>query len=118
MDLQATIFVDQDGVIQSWNEGAEKLFGYAKSEALGRTLDLIIPDRFRDRHWAAFPAALIRGTTTFEPMASQIPVRCQDGAIRNFPARLTIVLDADNRAVGAVGVFSAEDENSKLPVLQ
>ena len=118
MDLRATILVDQDGVIQGWNEGAEMLFGYAIAEALGRTLDLIIPDQYRSRHWAAFPAALKRGKTTYEPMASQIPVRCKDGAIRNFPARLTIVLDADNRAVGAVGVFSAEDENSKLPVLQ
>lgn len=118
MDLRATILVDQDGVIQGWNEGAEMLFGYARAEALGRTLDLIIPDQYRSRHWAAFPAALKRGKTTYEPMASQIPLRCKDGSIRYFPARLTIVLDADNRAVGAMGVFSAEDNNSSLPLLQ
>lgn len=118
MDLRATILVDQDGVIQGWNEGAEKLFGYESAEAVGKNLDLIIPDQYRDRHWAAFPAALKRGKTTFQPMTSQIPLRCKDGSIRYFPARLTIVLDADNRAVGAVGVFSAEDNNSSLPLLQ
>lgn len=118
MEIQAMVLVDRDGVIQGWNESAETLFGYANAEALGKTLDLIIPDQYRDRHWAAFPSALNRGRTTFEPMASQIPVRCQDGALRNFPARLTIVLDADNRAVGAVGVFSVEDKNSNLPILQ
>lgn len=118
MELPATILVDENGVIQSWNENAEKLFGYARAEALGETLDLIIPERYRDRHWAAFPVALERGTTTFEPMASQIPLRCKDGNVRYFPARLTIILDADNQAVGAVGVFSAEDENSSLPLLR
>ena len=42
MDLRATILINQDGVIQGWNEGAEMLFGYARAEALGKTLDLII----------------------------------------------------------------------------
>ena len=117
MDVQAAILVDQHGVIRGWTEGAEWLFGYAKAEVLGRTLDFLIPDQYRARHWAGFPAALKRGTTTFEPMVSQIPLRHQDGSVRYFPARLTIVLDANNRAAGAVGVFLAEDENSSLPIL-
>lgn len=47
----AIIFADRDGTVRLWNSGAEAMFGYKAEEALGQSLDLIIPDRLRGRHW-------------------------------------------------------------------
>jgi PAS domain S-box-containing protein len=59
----AVIFADREGIIQLWNRGAEIIFGYAAQEALGRSLDLIIPDKFRRAHDEGFRHALATGTT-------------------------------------------------------
>jgi PAS domain S-box-containing protein len=48
----AIIATDRDGVIRFWNPGAERIFQYANDEALGHSLDLIIPERLRARHWS------------------------------------------------------------------
>ena len=49
----ALIATDRDGVIRLWNPGAERIFGYGAEEARGRSLDLIIPEQLRARHWSA-----------------------------------------------------------------
>jgi PAS domain S-box-containing protein len=47
----AIIFADREGLIRVWNRGAQHLFGYAAAEVIGRTLDVIIPERLRLAHW-------------------------------------------------------------------
>jgi len=59
----AIIFADRDGIIRLWNRGAEIIFGYAAAEALGQSLDLIIPERFRHAHDEGFRHALATGLT-------------------------------------------------------
>jgi PAS domain S-box-containing protein len=48
----AVVVADAGGVIRLWNAAAERLFGFTKTDALGKSLDLIIPERLRQRHWA------------------------------------------------------------------
>jgi PAS domain S-box-containing protein len=50
------ILADPQGRVRVWNRGAERLFGYAASEAIGEGLDIIIPERLRSAHWEAFNA--------------------------------------------------------------
>jgi PAS domain S-box-containing protein len=50
----AIIATDRDGVIRFWNPGAERMFQYRADEALGQSLDLIIPERLRARHWSGY----------------------------------------------------------------
>ncbi len=57
----AILVADSQGVIRVWNHAAERMFGYSADQALGQTLDLIVPERFRERHWAAFHAAVESG---------------------------------------------------------
>jgi PAS domain S-box-containing protein len=64
--LDAAIFVDRDGVIRLWNRGAEVLFGYTRAEAVGSSLDLIIPERFRLPHTLAFRHAVRTGRLRFQ----------------------------------------------------
>ena len=60
----ALIFADPQGVIRVWNPGAEAVFGFSAAEALGQSLDLIIPERLRPAHWKGFHRAIARGTTS------------------------------------------------------
>ena len=52
--VDAVVVADANGAIRFWNPAAERLFGYTKPEALGNSLDLIVPERFRERHWAGY----------------------------------------------------------------
>lgn len=61
---EAVIYADRDGVIRTWNEGATTIFGFAGAEAIGQSLDLIIPERLRPAHWRGYKAAIERGATT------------------------------------------------------
>ena len=57
----AVIYADGTGTIRRWNASAADLFGYASEEALGQSLDLIIPERLRPAHWGGFEAAVKSG---------------------------------------------------------
>ena len=57
----AIIFADRDGVIRLWNAGAQAVLGYQPEEALGQTLDLIVPEHLRERHWEGFRRVMATG---------------------------------------------------------
>ncbi len=57
----AIILADREGVIRFWNTGAERLFGFAPAEALGRPVDIIVPEPQRARHWAGFSRVMETG---------------------------------------------------------
>ena len=59
----AIIYSDAKGVIRVWNAAASRLFGFSADEALGRSLDLIIPERLREAHWRGFDQAMQSGAT-------------------------------------------------------
>lgn len=61
----AVIFADAHGAIRLWNRRAEQIFGFAAAEALGQSLDIIIPDRLRAAHWRGFEAALATRKTKY-----------------------------------------------------
>lgn len=58
---EALIFADLAGIIHVWNQGAENVFGFTASEAMGQSLDLIIPERMRKAHWDGYNMAIERG---------------------------------------------------------
>lgn len=61
---EAMIFADLEGIIQIWNPGAEFIFGHTSIEAVGESLNLIIPEHLRKAHWDGFHQAVGRGSTT------------------------------------------------------
>jgi PAS domain S-box-containing protein len=106
MDTHAIVVSDREGKIHLWSPGAEKLFGWSVSEALGCSLDLIVPESARERHWKAFHAALKAGSSRLHDAATELPVRCKDGSTRMFPARFLFLRDAHDRAVGAMALYA------------
>ncbi len=61
----AILVCDRSGALRYWNRGAESVFGFSPAEALGRSMDLIIPERLRARHWGAWDTAIRTGVTTY-----------------------------------------------------
>lgn len=61
----AVIYADNQGIIRFWNRGAERVFGFAAADALGQSLDIIIPERLRARHWAGYSATMQSGSTRY-----------------------------------------------------
>jgi PAS domain S-box-containing protein len=61
----AIIASDSDGKITFWNPGAERIFGFSRSEAIGQSLDLIIPERLRARHWAGYSEVMRTGESRY-----------------------------------------------------
>ena len=61
----AVVYADAKGVIGFWNKGAERIFGFSEAEAVGRTLDVIIPENLRARHWSGYAATMQSGKTRY-----------------------------------------------------
>jgi PAS domain S-box-containing protein len=61
----AVVYSDATGRIQFWNGGAEQMFGYPAAEAVGQSLDLIIPEPLRRRHWDGYNATMRTGETRY-----------------------------------------------------
>src|SRR4029434_4556117 len=56
--VEAIVLSDITGHIRRWSDGAEGLFGWTRAQAEGRSLDLIVPEAYRERHWSGFRRAL------------------------------------------------------------
>ncbi|MDR3685258.1 MAG: PAS domain S-box protein [Geothrix sp.] len=61
----AIIYADDQGLIRLWNAGAERIFGHPEAEALGQSLDIIIPENQRKRHWDGYGRTLATGVTRY-----------------------------------------------------
>ena len=68
----AVVYADGKGIIQFWNHGAERIFGYAEREALGQSLDIIVPENLRQRHWMGYQKTMRTGETRY----GERPARC------------------------------------------
>jgi PAS domain S-box-containing protein len=97
----AIIFADSQGIIRVWNRAAERIFGFAPQEALGHSLDLIIPERFREAHWAGFHRAIATGETKYSGQA--LPTRAQRKDGSTVYVELTFsVIRGGGRVAGAL----------------
>src|SRR5262245_14933608 len=108
----ALVYAEPSGVIRSWNAGAEALFGHPAADAIGQTLDLIVPPEFRERHWTGFRAAMAAGDGKIDRAAANIPALHRDGTVMRVAVRLLVVQDARDRAAGAMAVFVTDDETA------
>lgn len=104
MDSHAVIVADTSGRITQWNPGAETLFGYPADQAVGHSLNLIVPPDLQDAHWHGFRQAM--ADPQVKDLAADLPVRCADGVIRHFPGRLLTLIDGQGVALGAMAIYA------------
>ncbi len=100
----AVVASDREGIIRVWNEAASRLFGYAPAEAIGRSLDLIIPEHLRDAHWKGYDAALGAGTTKNRGKAMRTRATPKSGEKLYVSMRFAVVRDDEGRVIGAVAL--------------
>jgi len=101
----AIVAADSDGVIRFWNPGAERIFGHTRDEALGRSLDLIIPERLRQRHWQGYRKVMATGQSRYgESDVLAVPALRKDGAA--ISVEFTIVpLQEGGRLIAVVAIM-------------
>ncbi len=98
------IFADRRGAIQLWNAGAEAIFGYAADEVLGQSLNVIIPERLRSAHWAAFDRAVETGQTRYGRQAVTTRSLHKDGSKLYVELSFALVKDQTDQVVGSVAM--------------
>ncbi|MCK8604287.1 PAS domain-containing protein [Desulfoferrobacter suflitae] len=103
--MDAVIFADREGVIRLWNSGAEKMFGYSSSEALGQSLDIIIPERLRDRHWSGYRQVMASGVTRYGEQLLAVPAVRKDGTRISIEFTIVLVRDEKGEPIGSAAVI-------------
>ena len=101
---EAVIFADREGVVRLWNRGAETMFGYSAAEALGQSLDLIIPERFRARHWDGYREVMATGVTSYGQRLLAVPAMRKDGQRISIEFSIALLKDERREVAGAVAV--------------
>jgi len=77
----AVIFADRQGIIRIWSPGAERMFGFTAAEAVGSSLDLIIPENLRSRHWEGYRRVMETGETHYGTKLLSAPALRSEGRI-------------------------------------
>lgn len=101
----AILAADATGTIRLWNAGAERIFGVAADQAIGQSLDLIIPDNLRRRHWEGWARVMQSGESRYGTEMLRVPALRGDGT--RFSAEFSIVMfkDAAGRATGVAAIL-------------
>jgi PAS domain S-box-containing protein len=102
----AILATDRQGIIRFWNPGADRIFGFTREEAVGASLDLIIPERLRQRHWQGYQRVMATGATRYgtgDVLA--VPALTKDG--RQISVEFTILLlrDAGREITGMAAIL-------------
>jgi PAS domain S-box-containing protein len=101
----AVIFSDPDGVIRLWNAGAEAMFGYKTDEALGRSLDMIVPERQRAPHWNGYRRVMATGETKYGREMLAVPAIRKDGTRISIEFTIVLLRAPTGEILGAAAIM-------------
>ena len=104
----AVVVADNSGAINLWNPAAERLFGFTPAEALGGSLDLIIPERLRARHWAGFTKTMATGETRYAHDVLQVLAVHKDGRALSIAFTVGLLYGPQRQVTGIVAVIRDE----------
>ncbi|HAT1684558.1 TPA: PAS domain S-box protein [Klebsiella oxytoca] len=109
---EAVIISDGAGVITCWNPAAERLFGFTEHEAVGDSLNIIIPEKYRQRHGSGYAAAIRSGTTKYGMTLLYTPALKRDGSI--ISVAFSVALIPGNASTAPSVVAIVRDETSRF----
>jgi len=102
----AIIATDRDGVVNFWNPGAERIFGFTATEAIGQSLDLIIPENLRARHWSGYRQVMTTGESRYgHGDLLSVPAVTRNGRRISVEFTITMLKDGENRPTGTVAIL-------------
>jgi PAS domain S-box-containing protein len=102
----AVVVCDRAGVIRLWNPGAERIFGFSAAQAVGQSLDIIIPERLQARHWEGFHKMMESGQSRY-PVGHilSVPARRKDGSQLSIEFTVVALKDGEGRITNIVAVM-------------
>jgi PAS domain S-box-containing protein len=102
----AIIYADAKGRIFFWNAGAERIFGFSPIEAIGQSLDIIIPENLRKRHWQGYDATILSGKTRYGAgNILAVPALRKDLSAVSIEFTIFPFLDDKGRIVGIAAIL-------------
>ena len=104
----AIIACDAAGLVILWNPAAERIFGFTKSEALGQSLDLIIPERQRQRHWDGYHQTMRTGETRYATNVLRVPALHKDGRTLSIAFTVALLRATADRPAAIVAIIRDE----------
>jgi PAS domain S-box-containing protein len=101
----AILYADRAGIILLWNQGAERIFGFSAAQALGQSLDLIIPERHRQRHWDGYHQTMATGVTKYGTKMLAVPALQQSGEPMTTEFSIVMLKDEQGQPQGVAAIM-------------
>ena len=106
MESDAVIATDRAGIVTFWNPGATRIFGFTADEALGQSLDLIIPPNLRARHWDGFNRVMTTGESHYgHGDLLSVPAQTKSGQRVSVEFTIAMLKDQAHRPTGTVAIL-------------
>ncbi len=106
----AIVLAGPDGKITLWNPAAERLFGFTEAEAVGQSLDLIIPEKYRGQHWDGFHQVMRTGKTDYGDQVLRVPALRKDGRRCSIAFTVGLLKKTDGQVEGIFAVMRDDTE--------
>ncbi len=104
--LYAILYIDREGIIRLWNDGCERIFGFTAAEATNQTLDIIIPENLRERHWRGHAETMRTGRTKYgRGDLLAVPALRKDGARISVEFSIIPFRDANGTMCGMAAIM-------------
>ena len=111
---EAVLICDRTGTVRYWNRGAERVFGFPNSEIVGASMNLIIPERLRARHWAGWETAMKTGATTYDDgRLLAVPALHKDGRQISIEFSIHLLKDPSGQVEWVAAVLRDVTERFK-----
>jgi PAS domain S-box-containing protein len=104
----AIVVCDAAGAITLWNRAAERIFGFTEADALGQSLDLIIPPRQRDRHWEGYHKTMATAVTKYGADVLRVPALHKDGHTLSIAFTVAMLFSDDRKVTGIAAIVRDE----------
>jgi len=101
----AIIVGDREGIVRLWNAGAQTMFGWSAEEALGKSMDMIIPEKHRPRHWEGYDRVMGTGVTKYGRNLLAVPALTKDGRRISIEFNVVLLKDAEGRVLGVAATM-------------
>lgn len=109
----AIVISDREGIIRFWNSGAEQMFGHTSIEAVGQSLDLIIPENLRSRHWEGYWRVMASGETKYKTGLLSSPGVRKDGSRISLEFSMVLLRDEQGAMQGCASIMRDVTERWK-----
>lgn len=106
----AVVVSDSQGRVIVWNPAAERLFGFTEAETLGQSMDMIIPERLRKRHWEGFDKSMATGTTKYGHDVLRVPAVDKAGRALSIAFTVAMLFGPDGKVSAIASVIRDETD--------